>query len=84
MLQTVPTPPRKKPAFVPDDAAIYLTDNGAAYCGAHLGATARATGRDISGQRIYRLTADDAAFWQAHHMAGHLPACETCKKGWTR
>ena len=33
-------------------ATIYLVDNGAAYCEAHLGATAKATGRDISGQEI--------------------------------
>ena len=70
--------------FLADDDAIYLTDNGAAYCGAHLGATAKATGRDISGQRIARVSAADAEWWQAHNMAGNPPFCETCKKVWTR
>lgn len=39
--------------------AIYFCDNGAAYCGDHLGMTARASGRDISGQPISRVTPDD-------------------------
>ncbi len=43
------------------DDTCYLTDNGAVYCGEHLGATARATGRDISGQRIDAITPADAA-----------------------
>jgi hypothetical protein len=29
---------------------IYMTDNGAALCGAHLGVSAKTTGRDLSGQ----------------------------------
>jgi hypothetical protein len=40
------------------DTTIYLCDNGAAYCGEHLGATAKATGRDISGQPIMAITPD--------------------------
>lgn len=39
---------------------LYLTDNGACYCGEHLGSTARHTGRDISGQPIYPVTPEDA------------------------
>jgi hypothetical protein len=42
------------------DQAIYLADNGAAYCGAHLGVTARMTGRDLSGQAIQRVNAGDS------------------------
>ena len=38
---------------------VYLTDNGAAYCGLHLGASAMATGRDISGQEIYAIRPED-------------------------
>lgn len=57
--------------------AIYLTDNGAAYCGSHLGASARFTGRDISGQPIHKITIDDVR--EADAM-GFTIACETCGK----
>lgn len=56
---------------------IYLTDNGAAYCGEHLGATARASGRDISGQRIEPITPE--ALQEARLLGWH-PACERCGK----
>ena len=47
---------RKETALDPD--AIYLGDNGRAFCGAPrcAGMTAQATGRDLSGQRVHRLT----------------------------
>ncbi len=81
----VTTAARKTPkTFQFDPDAIYLTDNGAAYCGAHLGVTAQRTGRDVSGQRILRLGAEDAAWWQKHNAAGQLPKCETCQKAWTK
>jgi hypothetical protein len=57
--------------YRPSETSIYLTDNGAAYCGAHLGVTARMTGRDLSGQRIYLVTPEDV------REAGPI-ACETC------
>lgn len=60
-----------------DDGTIYLTDNGAAYCGAHLGYTARATGRDISGQPIEPVTPDVAR--EAVAM-GCVLVCEQCGK----
>jgi hypothetical protein len=66
--------------FTAKSDAIYLTDNGAAYCGDHLGMTAKMTGRDISGQKVYALTAADAAFWKQHNQAGNPPMCETCRK----
>jgi hypothetical protein len=69
--------------FTADPEAIYLVDNGAAYCGSHLGYTAQTTGRDISGQRVMRVSADDAAWWKQHNQAGNLPMCETCQKAWT-
>lgn len=37
---------------------IYLGDNGRAYCGDHLGCTAKHTGRDLSGQPIMAITPD--------------------------
>ena len=39
--------------------ALYLGDNGACYCGEHLGMAAKHTGRDISGQEVYRVTPSD-------------------------
>ena len=54
-----------------DPTGIYLTDNGAALCGEHLGATARFSGRDLSGQAIYRVTPEDV---KAHGTV----RCEHC------
>jgi hypothetical protein len=54
---------------------IYLTDNGAAYCGDHLGTSAKYTGRDISGQPIEPITPPMVA--EAKAM-GWTPACEQC------
>ena len=71
-------------AFKADPDAIYLCDNGAAYCGAHLGYTAQTSGRDISGDPIERVSAEDAAWWQEHNDAGNPPMCETCKKKWSK
>ena len=60
-----------------DDSAIYSTDNGALLCGRHLGYSAKTTGRDISGQRIYRLKpADLKAFARE---TGWNVVCETCR-----
>ncbi len=56
---------------------IYLTDNGRALCGAHLGSSARYTGRDISGQPILPLTPADVRESVAD---GWHPSCETCGK----
>lgn len=57
------------------DTTIYLTDNGAALCGAHLGASARMTGRDISGHEILPITPEVAAL----SMIQYGPyECEVC------
>lgn len=58
--------------------AIYLTDNGRALCGDHLGSTARHTGRDLSGQRILRVTPTMVREY-AKMDAGDL-ACESCQQ----
>ena len=63
-------PRRKKRA-----KALYLTDNGALLCRDHLGETARTTGRDISGQKIHRLTAAERDYLVRE--CGRC-ACETC------
>jgi hypothetical protein len=57
---------------------VYLTDNGAALCGEHLGASAKRTGRDISGQAIAPVTPDVAQACQSAY--GYIPACEHCGK----
>lgn len=64
-----------------NDLAIYLTDNGRALCGRHLGATAKATGRDISGQRIEVVTPELAAEASAD---GWTVTCETCGRAASR
>jgi len=56
---------------------LYLTDNGRALCGAHLGASARFTGRDISGQKIQAVRAEDA---RAAKAEGWAITCESCGK----
>lgn len=50
----------KQPKVVLQNDAVYLGDNGRCYCGLHSGMSARYTGRDISGQTVYRVTPDDA------------------------
>lgn len=57
---------------------IYLTDNGRAVCGEHLGATARMTSHDLSGQPIEPITPELARICQAEY--GYIPACEDCGK----
>lgn len=53
---------------------IYLGDNGRAYCGDHLGATASATMRDLSGQQIEAVSPDDVAYCEAQGWP--VPTCE--------
>lgn len=56
--------------------SIYLTDNGRALCGAHLGSSAKHTGRDISGQEIMEVTPEIAELSKTDF--GYVPSCETC------
>lgn len=60
------------------DDALYLTDNGRVVCGLHCGTSARYTGRDLSGQRIERVTEATARRWLA--QVGEPIACEDCGK----
>ncbi len=57
-------------------AALYLGDNGRCLCGDHLGATAQATFRDISGQRLHCVTKSDADALML--SPGIELRCETC------
>ena len=56
-------------------SALYQGDNGRLLCGRHLGAMASATGRDLSGQPLMRITTKDRA-WAAEQ--GWFMCCETC------
>ena len=58
------------------DGVLYITDNGAIYCGTHLGASASYTGRDISGQPIERVSDEIARQWKLD--VGVEIECETC------
>ena len=55
--------------------SLYLSDNGCILCGAHLGFSARTTGRDISGLRVSLVTAQDRLDALA---CGYHLQCETC------
>ena len=57
---------------------LFLTDNGACYCGSHLGASARFTGCDISGQAILQVTPEIAK--QSVDGFGMVLKCEQCGK----
>ena len=68
-------------SFKADPAALYFTDNGCVLCGDDLGSSAKFTGRDISGQKIQRVSLADVREWRL--MASDLPdiCCEQCGKG---
>jgi hypothetical protein len=59
-----------------NDDALYLTDNGRCLCGKHCGNSARYTGRDISGQKVARLTANDII--ESIRVYKWEPECESC------
>lgn len=57
---------------------LYVGDNGRIFCGGSTrcaGMTAYFSGRDISGQKVRRLTKADAAELRS---AGFTPKCENC------
>ena len=54
---------------------LYIGDNGRVFCAAHAGASALYTGRDISGQRVKRVTEKDRREWPSD--LGEIE-CETC------
>ena len=60
------------------DDALYFTDNGRVLCGQDAGTSARYTGRDISGQRVARVTHEDDVLWLAQ-LGEHI-SCEQCGK----
>ncbi len=64
-----------EPKPVAKDNVIYFVDNGAVYCGAHLGMSARYTGYDISGQKIERIT---RKVLKECLEINFIPKCESC------
>ena len=47
------------PVLKPD--TLYIGDNGRCFCGKHAGTSAKFTGRDISGQKVKKLSKAGAA-----------------------
>lgn len=67
-----------RPVLQPD--ALYEGDNGRILHGKCSGASATYTGRDISGQKVRRLsTADVAAYLAEVADLGITEACEACR-----
>lgn len=73
------TKPEAKPVLRSD--RLYLGDNGRAFCGALrcAGMSSHFTGRDLSGQKVYKVTREDLAAFKAE--TGHMIRCESC--GWS-
>lgn len=55
---------KQAPAKALRDDALYFADNGAIICARCAGISALYTGHDISGQKVARLTVEDAQEWQ--------------------
>ncbi len=69
------------PTPVLQDAAYYSGDNGCILHGRCCGASARYTGRDLSGQRVRRLSAADvAAFLAEVADLKIVEPCEACRR----
>ncbi len=63
-----------------DEQGLYLGDNGRCFCGKQrcAGMTAFYSGRDLSGQRLYRLKPEDDA--EGRKMSAEFQGftCESC------
>lgn len=66
----------KPKQFVVERSALYVCDDGAILCGAHLGWTAETTGRDISGQRVVKM--GDSFVREFTEIVKSAPRCERC------
>ncbi|MBD3163093.1 MAG: hypothetical protein GF328_13405 [Candidatus Latescibacteria bacterium] len=72
---------RTSPQPVLDEDALYFGDNGRVFCGRCAGASARYTGRDISGQPVMEISTEVAQEFEeaVSDIRGHCE-CETCGK----
>ncbi len=59
-----------------NNGSLYITDNGRTLCGGHLGMTAKMTGRDLSGQRIHKVTPADIEYNKSQKWPDIT--CEDC------
>jgi len=68
----------KEPTPVLKEDQLYIGDNGRIFCGRplHAGATALYTGRDLSGQKLTKITKKVRDEFALLHM---IPECEECK-----
>ena len=57
------------------DDSLYLGDGGLCLCGEHSGASARYAGRDLSGQRVHKVTEADQSYMLAN--GGRRLHCES-------
>ena len=64
----------KAPKPVLKPGIIYSGDNGMRICLECAGNSSKYTGRDLSGQRVAKMTMADAAWWK--QMLGKDLACE--------
>jgi len=66
------------PVPVLDPNALYWGDNGRCFCGECAGASAKYTGRDLSGQPVERITPEMAQSFALE--LSFVPKCESCDK----
>ena len=64
----------REPEIMLEPGTVYSADNGRLICLKCAGMSAKYTGRDISGQKVYRMNDQDAADWK--RMMGRDLACE--------
>lgn len=67
----------QEPRPILNPAKLYLGDNGRCFCGACAGASAKYTGRDLSGQKVHTVTKTDRAYFVRD---GFKITCESCGK----
>ena len=67
-------PVEPKPVLKP---GLYIGDNGRCFCRDHAGMSALYTGRDLSGQKVWRVNDRDREEWRRE--IGRPPECEECR-----
>jgi hypothetical protein len=61
------------------EGELYFGDNGRVFCRTHAGMSASLSGRDISGQRVERVTPLARQLWR-QEMGAEID-CESCAAG---
>jgi hypothetical protein len=65
----------REPEIMLAPGAVYFADNGFLICLKCAGMSAKYTGRDVRGQKVYRMKDQDAADWK--RAFGRDLACES-------